>query len=116
MGWFLLALAIVLEVSGTTCMKFSDGFKELIPSVLVFVFCGLSFTAFVYGLKTIDLSISYSDMGWPGASFNNRYRYNILQRTGDYLKDGIYCAHTYWCDRLEFERSQGINGENRFTS
>ena len=64
MGWFLLALAIVLEVSGTTCMKFSDGFKELVPSVLVFVFYGLSFTAFIYALKTIDLSVSY--VIWAG--------------------------------------------------
>ena len=64
MGWFLLALAIVLEVSGTTCMKFSDGFKEIVPSVLVFIFYGLSFTAFIYALKTIDLSISYAI--WAG--------------------------------------------------
>jgi len=60
MGWFLLALAIVLEVAGTTCMKLSGGFKELVPSVLVFVFYGFSFTAFIYALKTIDLSITYA--------------------------------------------------------
>jgi len=45
-------------------MKFSDGFKEIVPSVLVFVFYGLSFTAFIYALKTIDLSISYAI--WAG--------------------------------------------------
>ena len=64
MGWLLLVLAIALEVSGTTCMKLSDGFKEILPSVLVFVFYGLSFTAFIYALKTIDLSISYAI--WAG--------------------------------------------------
>ena len=64
MGWFLLALAIVLEVVGTTCMKLSDGFKEIVPSVLVFVFYGLSFTSFIYALKTIDLSITYAI--WAG--------------------------------------------------
>lgn len=64
MGWFLLALAIVLEVSGTTCMKLSGGFKEIAPSILVFVFYGLSFTAFIYALKTIDLSITYAI--WAG--------------------------------------------------
>lgn len=64
MGWFLLALAIVLEVAGTTCMKLSSGFKELVPSVLVFVFYGFSFTAFIYALKTIDLSITYAI--WAG--------------------------------------------------
>jgi small multidrug resistance pump len=64
MGWFLLALAIVLEVAGTTCMKLSGGFKEIVPSALVFVFYGLSFTAFIYALKTIDLSITYAI--WAG--------------------------------------------------
>ncbi|MBA7643583.1 Nicotine metabolites export pump subunit NepA [subsurface metagenome] len=64
MGWFLLALAIVLEVAGTTCMKLSGGFKEMVPSVLVFVFYGFSFTAFIYALKTIDLSLTYAI--WAG--------------------------------------------------
>ncbi len=60
MGWFLLALAIVMEVCGTTCMKMSQGFTNWVPSVLVFVFYGLTFTAFIYALKTIDLSIAYA--------------------------------------------------------
>ena len=64
MGWFLLALAIILEVAGTTCMKLSGGFKEIVPTILVFVFYGLSFTAFIYALKTIDLSITYAI--WAG--------------------------------------------------
>jgi small multidrug resistance pump len=60
MGWFLLLLAIVMEVCGTTCMKMSQGFTNWVPSVLVFVFYGLTFTAFIYALKTIDLSIAYA--------------------------------------------------------
>ena len=64
MGWLLLALAILLEVSGTTSMKLSNGFRETVPSVLAFVFYGLSFTAFIYALKTIDLSITYAI--WAG--------------------------------------------------
>jgi len=53
-----------MEVCGTTCMKLSHGFKEVTPSVLVFVFYAISFTAFIYALKTIDLSISYAI--WAG--------------------------------------------------
>jgi small multidrug resistance pump len=64
MGWFLLTIAIVMEVCGTTCMKLSHGFKDLTPSVLVFVFYAISFTAFIYALKTIDLSVSYAI--WAG--------------------------------------------------
>jgi small multidrug resistance pump len=60
MGWFLLLLAIVMEVCGTTCMKMSQGFTNWIPSVLVFVFYGLSFTGFIYALKTMELSVTYA--------------------------------------------------------
>lgn len=64
MGWFYLTLAIMLEVAGTTCMKLSEGFTQLVPSVLIFVFYGLSFTAFPFALKTVDLSIAYAI--WAG--------------------------------------------------
>ncbi len=37
-GWFYLFVAIVLEVIGTTCMKLSDGFARLLPSIGVAVF------------------------------------------------------------------------------
>ncbi|ADE15122.1 small multidrug resistance protein [Nitrosococcus halophilus Nc 4] len=55
-----LMLAILLEVAGTTCMKLSMGFSRLTPSILIFVFYGLSFTALTYSLKKIDLSIAYA--------------------------------------------------------
>ncbi len=32
-SWYFLFLAIVLEVAGTTCMKLSDGFARLWPSI-----------------------------------------------------------------------------------
>ena len=60
MSWLLLTLAIVLEICNTTCMKLSEGFSKLAPSVLIFVFYGLSFTAFVFALRRIDLSFAYA--------------------------------------------------------
>ena len=60
MSWLLLTLAIVLEICGTTCMKLSEGFSKLAPSVLIFVFYGLSFTVFVFALRRIDLSFAYA--------------------------------------------------------
>ena len=65
MHWVLLIAAIVLEVAGTTNMKLSDGFSRTLPSVLIFVFYGLSFTAFTFALKKLDLSLSYAI--WAGA-------------------------------------------------
>ncbi|MDY6835102.1 MAG: SMR family transporter, partial [Chloroflexota bacterium] len=50
MGYFLLTIAIVLEVMGTTSMKFSDGFTKLLPSILIFIFYSISFVAFTYSL------------------------------------------------------------------
>ena len=62
--WLYFALAIVLEVCGTTCMKLSEGFSRTVPSVLVFVFYGFCYVAFVMALKQIDLSLAYAI--WAG--------------------------------------------------
>lgn len=63
-SWLLLFFAIVMEVSGTTCMKLSEGFIYLWPTILVFVFYGFSFTASTLAMKTIDVSIVYAV--WTG--------------------------------------------------
>lgn len=62
--WLYLALAILLEVTGTTSMKLSHGFTRLAPSVLIFVFYGASFVALTFALKKIDVSIAYAV--WSG--------------------------------------------------
>jgi small multidrug resistance pump len=64
MSWLFLVLAIVLEVSGTTSMKLSQGFTRLLPSALVFVFYGLSLSALTLALKGIEVSIAYAV--WSG--------------------------------------------------
>ncbi|HLG13363.1 MAG TPA: multidrug efflux SMR transporter [Blastocatellia bacterium] len=60
MTWIYLAVAIILEVSGTTCMKLSEGFTRAVPSVLMFVLYGLSFGALTLALKKIDLGVAYA--------------------------------------------------------
>ena len=61
MSWLLLFVAIVFEVAGTTCMKLSDGFSKLVPSVLLFIFYGISFTVFSMALKKgMNLSAAYA--------------------------------------------------------
>jgi len=62
--YYLLLLAIMFEVCGTTCMKLSEGFSKLIPSVLIFVFYAVSFFFFTLALKGIDVSIAYAI--WAG--------------------------------------------------
>ena len=64
MSWLYLVLAIVLEVSGTTSMKLSQGFTQMLPSVLMFLFYGLSLAALTLALKSIDVSVAYAV--WSG--------------------------------------------------
>lgn len=64
MGWVFLILAIVLEVTGTIAMKFSDGLTRLVPALVMFLCYGLSLVALAYAVKRIDLSLSYAI--WSG--------------------------------------------------
>lgn len=64
MSWIYLLLAIALEVAGTTCMKLSQGFTKVLPSILLFVFYGLCFSFLTLALKRIDISVAYAI--WSG--------------------------------------------------
>lgn len=64
MSWVYLMIAILSEVVGTTNMKLSKGFTQTIPSILIFIFYGLSFTMLTLALRKIDLSIAYAI--WSG--------------------------------------------------
>lgn len=57
-------LAIVLEVVATSCMKLSEGFSKVLPSVLMFVCYGLCFTILAFALKKIELGVVYAV--WSG--------------------------------------------------
>ncbi|MEH2169806.1 MAG: multidrug efflux SMR transporter [Nostoc sp.] len=63
-SWIYLILAILFEVSGTTCMKLSQGFTKIVPSILIFVFYGLCFTFLTFALKRLEVSVAYSV--WAG--------------------------------------------------
>src|SRR5665647_3974507 len=67
--YYLLLLAIAFEVFGTTCMKLSQGFSKLLPSILIFVFYALSFFFLTLALKGIDVSISYAMWAGLGTAF-----------------------------------------------
>jgi small multidrug resistance pump len=64
MTWLYLVLAILLEVSGTTCMKLSEGFTKMVPSILLAVFYTLSLGMLTLALKKIDVSVAYAI--WSG--------------------------------------------------
>ncbi len=63
-AWLILLAAIMLEICGTTSMKLSEGFTRLVPSILIFVFYGLSFAGLTLAIKHIDVSVAYAV--WSG--------------------------------------------------
>ncbi|HET6662494.1 MAG TPA: multidrug efflux SMR transporter [Rubrobacter sp.] len=66
---FYLLLAILAEVTGTACVKLSQGFTRLVPSVLIFVFYGLSLGFLGLALKKVDLSLAYAVWSGLGIAF-----------------------------------------------
>jgi small multidrug resistance pump len=43
--------ACCVQVSGTTCMKLSNGFERVVPSIFVFVSYLACFTCLTYAMK-----------------------------------------------------------------
>ena len=60
MKWLILGFGILFEVLGTICMKYAEGFTKPIPSVLVFVFYGISLASLVFVLEKMQVSIAYA--------------------------------------------------------
>ncbi|WP_327681749.1 DMT family transporter [Kitasatospora sp. NBC_00458] len=65
MPYVLLALAILSEVCATSCLKLTEGFTRLWPSVGVAIGYVLSFYLLGKALKHIPVSVAYAV--WSGA-------------------------------------------------
>ena len=63
-GWLFLALTIAFEVSGTTCMRLSEGFRKPLPSALLFVFYGCALTTMTVAMRELEMAIVYAV--WSG--------------------------------------------------
>lgn len=63
-SWAELSAAILFEVAGTVCMRLSEGFTRLTPSVLIFVFYAISFMLNTLVVRTLGLSVVYAV--WSG--------------------------------------------------
>jgi small multidrug resistance pump len=64
MSWIYLMLAILFEVSGTTCMKMSQGFTKPLPTAGTVLLYVVSFTCLSWALKTLDVGLAYAI--WAG--------------------------------------------------
>ncbi|MGE6376720.1 DMT family transporter [Peribacillus muralis] len=63
-GYIALGISIITEVFGTTMLKISDGFNNLIPTLGVIIGFGMAFYCLSLCLKTIPLSLAYAI--WAG--------------------------------------------------
>ncbi|WP_411817554.1 DMT family transporter [Hyphococcus sp. DH-69] len=64
-AYIQLAIAIIAEVIGTSSLKASDNFSNLIPTLLVFGGYGISFYFLANVVKEIPVGITYAI--WSGA-------------------------------------------------
>ncbi|MFA8434567.1 MAG: multidrug efflux SMR transporter [Marinifilaceae bacterium] len=64
MSWVLLIFAGLFEVGFTTCLKLSEGFSKLWPSVGFVIFSAISFILLNKVIKVIPLGTAYAV--WTG--------------------------------------------------
>ncbi len=60
MDWIILGAAILFEVSGTICLKLSEGFTRLTPSLAILPLYGCSLALLTLALRTIPVSTAYA--------------------------------------------------------
>ena len=67
--WLLLAIAIILEVAGTTSMKLSDEMHKIFPTIMIFVFYGLTFSIMPFIMKKLEMGTVYAVWAGIGTVF-----------------------------------------------
>lgn len=60
MQWIFLLLAGVLEVGWTFGLKYSEGFTQLVPSIVTVVLLAASFMLFARAMRTIEIGVAYA--------------------------------------------------------
>lgn len=63
-NWLFLAVAIVAEVAATSALKASEGFSQLVPSIIVVVGYAAAFYFLSLTLKAIPVGVAYAI--WAG--------------------------------------------------
>ena len=81
MQYLFLALAIILEVCGSTLMKLSDGFSRLLPTAGTIIAC---FYFLSLALKSIHLGIAYAIWAALGLVLTNILSVIFFQQPFDW--------------------------------
>lgn len=67
-SWIILGIGILFEIAGSFCLKLSQGFTKLLPSVLLFVFFGCALACASLAMRKIELSVAYTI--WAGVGIS----------------------------------------------
>jgi len=76
MAWVVLIVAGMLEVVSAYCMKVSDGFTKLPPSLLTLIFMIASFALLSYAMKSLPLGTAYTV--WTGIGAVGSFAVGII--------------------------------------
>ena len=60
LAWALVALAIGVEVAGTSLLPATGGFSRLVPTVTVLVLYGISFALLAKAVSALQVSVVYA--------------------------------------------------------
>ena len=58
--WVLLLLAITAEVIGTSCLKLSEGFSRIVPTLIVLSAYGVSMTLMSRVVQVLPMALTYA--------------------------------------------------------
>jgi small multidrug resistance pump len=86
LSWLLLVLAITAETFGTVCMKLSNSFTVLIPSIMIFVCYAISFTLLPVVMRRIDLSITYAVWSGVGTFLTSAIGFSYFEEKVTFVK------------------------------
>ena len=82
--WFLLILAVVSEVVGTSALKASDGFTKIAPSLLVVASFGAAFCFLAMVLKSIPVGVAYAIWSGLGIVFISLIGFFVFKQKLDF--------------------------------
>ncbi|MDR1484358.1 MAG: multidrug efflux SMR transporter [Planctomycetaceae bacterium] len=83
MKWLFLAIAILSETVATSALKSSDGFKNIIPSIIVVVGYLISFYFLSLTLKQIPIGIAYAVWSGVGIVLISAFGYFVFKQVLD---------------------------------
>ena len=86
MAWLLVVLGGLFEAGFAFCLKASDGFSRLLPSVLFVVCAAASFVLLALGLRTLPVGSAYAVWTGIGAVGTAAAGMAFLDESTDTLK------------------------------